>query len=95
MSPALRIWAIFAISVAAIFALRGAWPLALACFFLSPAPALAFSRGRSERSQASAQWLRVVAIGVAAIVALYAIALAFGGLPPIHEWRAAWSGSAR
>ena len=42
MNPVLRTWAIFATLLAVVLALRGAWPLALACFLLSPAPAWTF-----------------------------------------------------
>ena len=35
MNPVLRTWAIFATLLAVVLALRGAWPLALACFLLS------------------------------------------------------------
>jgi len=89
MGPVLRIWAIFASALAVLLALRGAWPLALAAFFLSPAPAWAFAQGRSERAHATAAWLRAVAIGVAALAALYVVAVALGGVPPVHEWRGA------
>lgn len=89
MGPVLRIWAIFASALAVLLALRGAWPLALAAFFLSPAPAWAFAQGRGEQAHATAAWLRAVAIGVAALAALYVVAVALGGVPPVHEWRGA------
>ena len=85
----LRFWAIFATARAELFALRGAWPLALAAFFLSPAPAWAFAHGRGEQAHAGAAWLRAVAAGVAIVVVLYAVVVASGGLPPVHEWRGA------
>jgi len=89
MGPVYRFWAIFAAALAVILALRGAWPLALAAFFLSPAPAWAFAQGRGEQAQATAAWLRAIAAGVAIVVALYVAVVAFGGLPPVHEWRGA------
>jgi len=89
MGPVLRIWAIFATALALLFALRGAWPLALAAFFLSPAPAWAFAHGQGEQTHATAAWLRALAAGVAIVVALYAVVVLMGGLPPVHEWRGA------
>jgi hypothetical protein len=90
MGPVLRFWAIFATALALLFALRGAWPLALAAFFLSPAPAWAFAHGRGEQAHASATWLRAIAGGVAIVALLYAVVVvALGGLPPVHEWRGA------
>jgi hypothetical protein len=89
MGPVLRIWAMFASAIAVLLALRGAWPLALAAFFLSPAPAWAFAQARGERAHAAAAWLRAVAIGVGALAALYVVAVALGGVAPVHEWRGA------
>jgi hypothetical protein len=87
MNPVLRIWAIFATLLAVMLALRGAWPLALACFLLSPAPAWAFAHSGAARADATASWLRVIAIGAGAIAVLYVLAIAMGGIPPVHEWR--------
>ena len=92
MNPVMRTWAIVATVVALLLALRGAWPLALACFLLSPAPAWAFGGAPDAASRATSTWLRTVAIVVAIVVALYVAVLAAGGLPPMHEWRAAMSG---
>jgi hypothetical protein len=89
MGPVLRIWAIFATALALLFSLRGAWPLALAAFFLSPAPAWAFAHGRGEQAHASAAWLRALAAGVAIVAVLYVVVVALGGVPPVHEWRGA------
>ena len=91
MSPVTRIWAITAACVAALLALRGLWPLALAVFLVSPAPAWAFARGL-DQAHASASWLRAVAIAAALVVLLYVGLVAMGGVPPVHEWRAALSG---
>lgn len=95
MGPVMRFWAIFATVAALLLALRGAWPLALACFFLSPAPAWAFARGPSERARAASSWLAAIATVVAVVVALYVIVLLTGGIPPVHEWRGALSATAR
>jgi len=92
MHPVTRIWAISAACLAALCLLRGLWPLAAAIFLLSPAPAWAFARGGIEQAHASASWLRAVAIAAAAIAALYVVALAMGGIPPVHEWRGALFG---
>lgn len=92
MRPVTRIWAISAACIAALCALRGLWPLALAVFLLSPAPAWAFARGGFDEAQASASWLRTIAIVAAAVAALYVAAIAMGGIPPVHEWRGALSG---
>ena len=87
MNPVLRTWAIFATLLAVVLALRGAWPLALACFLLSPAPAWTFAPRGAAREHAASSWLRAVALGVGAIAVLYALAIAMGGIPPMHEWR--------
>ena len=92
MTPLMRTWAIVASCIALLLALRGAWPLALACFLLSPAPAWAYSHGRQGANDASSRWLRGAAIAVAILVALYVAALAAGGVPPMHEWRTALFG---
>ena len=92
MNPVMRTWAIVATGVALLLALRGAWPLALACFLLSPAPAWAFAGANQRPANATATWLRTVAIAVAIVVALYVAVLAAGGLPPMHEWRTAMFG---
>ena len=91
MSPVMRIWAIFAACAALLFALRGAWPVALACFFLSPAPAWVFARAPAERASAASSWLRAIASAAAIAAALYLIVVAAGGIPPVHEWRGALS----
>lgn len=95
MSPVMRFWAIFATVAALLLALRGAWPLALACFFLSPAPAWVFARGHPERAHAASSWLWVIAGTVAVLTTLYVFVLVAGGLPPVHEWRGALSAPAR
>ena len=95
MSPVMRIWSAFAACAALLFALRGAWPLALACFFLSPAPAWAIARGPGERGQAASSWLRAIAAVLVLVAILYVVVLAAGGIPPVHEWRNALSSSAR
>lgn len=95
MSPVMRIWAACATLAALLLALRGAWPLALACFFLSPAPAWAFARGHGERAQAATGWLRAIAAVVALAAVVYLVVIAAGGIPPVHEWRGALSSSLR
>lgn len=92
MGPVTRIWAITAACIAALCALRGLWPLAIAIFLLSPAPAWAFARGGAGCADTSAAWLRAIAIAAAIVAALYVALLAMGGLPPMHEWRAALFG---
>ena len=92
MSPVMRTWAIVAAVAALLLALRGAWPLAIALFLLSPAPAWAFAHAHGDAGRAGASWLRTVAIVAGAIVVLYVAALAAGGLPPMHEWRTALFG---
>ena len=92
MNPVMRTWAIVASCVALLLALRGAWPLAVACFLLSPAPAWAFAHARGDAGAAGSRWLRAVAIAVGVLVVLYVAALAAGGLPPMHEWRTAMFG---
>ena len=89
MSPLFRIWALTASCVALLLALRGAWPLALACFLLSPAPALVFVRGAPEQRVASLSWLRAVVAGLAVLAMLFAALVWMGGIPPVHEWRPA------
>lgn len=92
MGPVTRIWAISAACIAALCVLRGLWPLAIAIFLLSPAPAWAFARGGFDRANASSAWLRAIAIAAAVVAALYVAILAMGGLPPVHEWRGALFG---
>jgi hypothetical protein len=95
MSPVVRIWSIAAAGAALLLALRGAWPLALLCFLLSPAPAWALARGPAERAQAASGWLRAIAtIAVILVVATLAV-IAAGGIPPVHEWRGALAPAAR
>jgi hypothetical protein len=45
--------------------------------------------GKASRTHATAAWLRALAAGVAIVVALYAVVVLMGGLPPVHEWRGA------
>ena len=92
MTPLMRTWAIVASCIALLLALRGAWPLALAVFLLSPAPAWAYAHAQRGATDAPSRWLRGVAIAVAILVALYVAALAAGGVPPMHEWRTALFG---
>ena len=92
MSPVMRTWAIVASVVALLLALRGAWPLALACFLLSPAPAWAFAHSRGDAAHAGASWLRAVLVVAGALLLLGVAVLAAGGLPPMHQWRTALFG---
>jgi hypothetical protein len=91
----MRIWAACATLAALLLALRGAWPLALACVFLSPAPAWALARGPGERAQAATGWLRAIAGVVALAAVVYLVVITAGGIPPVHEWRGALSSSLR
>jgi len=91
MKPLVRLWAVCAIGVALLFALRGAWAPALACFLLSPAPAWVLAQGSADQRRMSATWLAGVALAVALFVAI----VSMGGLPPVHEWRGALAGAAR
>lgn len=93
MRPVTRIWALSAASLAALCALRGLWPLAIAIFLLSPAPAWAFAGRETDLGPAIASWLRLAAAFVVIVVLLYLAAIAMGGLPPVHEWRNALSGT--
>jgi len=95
MNPLVRLWAACAACVALLFALRGAWAPALACFLLSPAPAWVLAQGRSEQRRASVAWLAAVAIASALVAALFVAIVSMGGLPPVHEWRAVLAGTAR
>ena len=90
MKPLVRLWAVCAIGVALLFALRGAWAPALACFLLSPAPAWVLAQGSADPRRASATWLA----GTAIVVALFVAIVSMGGLPPVHEWRGAPSRAA-
>ena len=95
MKPLVRLWAVCAIGVALLFALRGAWAPALACFLLSPAPAWVLAQGSADQRRMSVTWLAGVAIVVALAVALFVAIVSMGGLPPVHEWRGALAGAAR
>jgi hypothetical protein len=88
MSPLFRIWAAVAIALAVLFALRGAWVAALAVLLASPAPALAFDRGRQDATRSSMTWLAAVALAAGALLALLLVVVASGGVPQVHEWRA-------
>ena len=92
MSPLIRIWAVVAIVLAALFALRGAWAAALAVLLASPAPALAFDRGTPNSTRASLTWLAGVALAAAALLALLLVVVASGGVPQVHEWRSLMRG---
>jgi hypothetical protein len=94
VNPLLRIWAISAACLAFFLVIRGAWPLAVACFLFSPAPVLFFSPRREDQSRLSRSWLGVVAVGAIALLALVLAAAYSGGVPQVHEWRAALRGSA-
>lgn len=89
MHPLLRIWAIAAMCIALFLLLRGAWQVAIACFLFSPAPVLVFARGGSDQKRLSVSWLGVLAFGVGALVVLVTAVAYWGGVPPVHEWRAA------
>ena len=94
MNPLLRIWAISATCVALLLAVRGALALAVVCFVFSPAPVLLFSPSRLDQSRLSRSWLGVVAVGVIVLLALVLAAAYTGGVPQVHEWRAAIRGGA-
>jgi uncharacterized membrane protein YhhN len=95
MSPLLRLWGISALCIAVLLLLRGAFALALACFLFSPAPVLLFAQGDSGQRALSLSWLGVLAVVVAALCALFVLAVYLGGIPPVHEWSAALRGSAK
>lgn len=92
MPPLMRVWAWTSITVAVLLALRGAWPVAVALFLLSPAPVLLFVRGHSDPVRLSLSWLVALAIGVAAVLLIAIAITAFGGLPQVHEWRGLLAG---
>lgn len=93
MRPVTRIWALSAACIAALCALRGLWPLAIAIFLMSPAPAWAFAGRSAAAGTATASWLRAVGAFAAVVTLLYLAAIAMGGLPPVHEWRHALTGA--
>ncbi|HQU48524.1 MAG TPA: hypothetical protein PLM09_05225 [Casimicrobiaceae bacterium] len=93
MSPLTRTWAISAALVAVLLASRGLWPLALAVFLLSPAPAWAFAGRSADSARASASWMRTIGLVAAGVALAYVAAIAMGGLPPVHEWRGLLSGT--
>ena len=93
MRPVTRIWAMTAVCIAVLAALRGLWPLALAVFLLSPAPAWAFGGRGAASGQTTAAWLRAIGIAAAAVALVYVAVVAMGGLPPVHEWRGLLSGA--
>jgi hypothetical protein len=88
MSSPFRIWAVSAMALAVLFALRGAWLAALAVFLLSPAPALAFGRSGAGPLRMSLTSLGVVVAAMAVLLVLIIAIVASGGLPQVHEWRA-------
>lgn len=88
VSPVLRIWAMLASVLALLLVLRGALLAATAVFVLSPAPALVFSRGGGDARRLSITWLGTVTLALSAIVAILAVIVALGGIPPVHEWSA-------
>ena len=92
MSPLVRLWGISAACIALLLLLRGAFPLALACFLFSPAPVLVFARGSSDQRRLSMSWLRVVFIVIDALCALFLLVVYLGGIPPVHEWSASIRG---
>ena len=89
MHPFLRLWAYAAAGIALLLLLRGAWPAALACLVLSPAPALLLASGPVDGARWSRAWLGSVAVGILVIAALVLVAAATDGLPEVHELRAA------
>jgi hypothetical protein len=95
MSPLLRLWGISALCIAVLLLLRGAFPLALACFLFSPAPVLLFARGGADQRALSLSWLGVLVVVVAALSALFALVVYLGGIPPVHEWSAAIRGGGK
>ena len=95
MSPILRLWGITAACIALLLLLRGALPLALACFLFSPAPILVFARGNSDQRRLSMSWLTVLFVVLAALCALFLLVVYLGGIPPVHEWSASIRGSGK
>lgn len=95
MHPLMRIWAITALCAAVLLAARGAWTAAFAVFLLSPAPALALFRDRVDQQRWSASWLGFVALGLIGVAVALAVVVHLGGVPQVHEWRAALAPAAR
>jgi hypothetical protein len=95
MSPLLRLWGISALCIAVLLLLRGAFALALACFLFSPAPVLLFARGGSNQRALSLSWLGVLVVVLAALCALFVLAVYLGGIPPVHEWSTAIRGGGK
>ena len=88
MTPLVRIWGYAALIVAALLALRGAFWAALALFLLSPAPVLAFARGRGDGDRLSIGWIGGVVLALAILLLALLGLVAMGGVPQVHEWRA-------
>lgn len=94
MNPLLRIWAISATCVALLLAIRGAVALAIVCFVCSPAPVWLFAPRHVDQHRLSRSWLGVVAVAVVVLFGLALVAAYTGGVPQVHEWRAAIRGGA-
>jgi hypothetical protein len=88
MPALLRSWAALATLAAVLLALRGAWLAAVALFVLSPAPAWLASRA-SFNGRLSITWLGAVVGAFAVVIGLVLLVTYLGGIPQVHEWRAA------
>jgi hypothetical protein len=88
LSPLFRVWALVALALAALFALRGALAAALVVFVLSPAPAMLFARHHADPQRLTLSWLGAVVLAIVLVVAALVAIVAMGGLPQVHEWRA-------
>lgn len=95
MHPVLRLWGITALCVALLLLVRGAFALAIACFLLSPAPALLFVHGGVDQRRLSLSWLGWVAAVMLGCAILFTAVIYLGGIPQLHEWPSALRGSAR
>jgi hypothetical protein len=89
----MRIWAAAAVCGAILLALRGAFQLAFACLLLSPIPELIVARFGPDRDRPSFAWVTFVGVGVVLLAVLFVAVVYVGGIPPVHEWRAALRGT--
>jgi hypothetical protein len=89
LPPLWRVWGYTAAFVAVLLLLRGAWAAALAVFLLSPAPVMMFAPRGLDGRRLSLSWFGGLALALVVLAVVFALVVASGGLPPVHEWRPA------
>jgi hypothetical protein len=89
MHALLRTWSFLATLGTLVLLVRGAWIPAAALFILSPAPVWLVSRARFDDRRQSYAWLAAVAGASLAVLGIAVVITYFGGIPQVHEWRAA------